>query len=74
MLPDGEFDLTAQFDGGPNGLAVHQDRHIVIAKKIACMTNQVDADRKTLYGTNSYSGSIQTATMRITCTQFYFHT
>jgi hypothetical protein len=31
MSPKGEFDVAAEYDGWPNGIAIHRDRRIFIA-------------------------------------------
>jgi len=55
MSPAGDFDVAAEYDGWPNGLAIHRDGCIFIG----------GADRRTLFITESYSGSILAARMPV---------
>jgi len=69
MSPGSEFDVAAAYDGWPNGLAIHRDGRIFI------MTNMAygGADRRTLFITESYSGSILAARMPVAGKTLFSH-
>lgn len=60
MSPRGEFDVAAQYDGWPNGLAVHRDGRIFIADyRHGLMVLDPGSGRVEPYLTHAYSESFK---------------